>query len=116
MKMYWFDKEFHSQVVRETMTFRRFQQIENHSCMYSEKISKDTGESDPKSVNYDPNFKVTPCWRAFFIDAQSNKNPTVSLAEDETIIPCKVLTINHFATKTVFCSKKPIAYVLMCTT
>ncbi len=64
--------------------------------MYSEEGAKTTGESDPKSENYDPNFKVTPCWKAFLIAAQENMNPSISMSIDECIIPLKV----HNNTKT----------------
>ncbi len=40
--------------------------------------------------NWDPLFKIMPCWKAFFIAAQENMNPSEAVAIDECIIPLKV--------------------------
>ncbi len=88
--MYWADKEFKSDEVRESMTLKRFLQIEKYMRLYSEREAKRTGESDQKSPNYDPNYKVAPCWKSFFISAQANKNPSQDMVIDEQIVATKV--------------------------
>ncbi len=87
--MHWFSKEFMSEEVKSAMPYRRFRQISKQICLYSEDEAKLTGESDPASPNYDPLFKITPCWKAFLLAAQENKNPSEEMAIDECIIALK---------------------------
>ncbi len=84
--MYWQDAEFKSPEVYEVMSHRRFKRIEENMCLYSESEVKTTGEANPESKNYDPNYKVMGCWRACLLSAQDNKNPSLEMAIDECII------------------------------
>ncbi len=88
--MYWFDKELKSEEVWRMMSYSRFRNITKRSCLYSESVANRMKENDPASENYDPLFKISPCWKSFFISSQQNKNPTEAMAIDECIIPLKV--------------------------
>ncbi len=88
--MYWYAEDMKSQDIIKTMTLQRFREISRANCLYSEEECAKTKEGDPKSKNYDPLFKMNPCWKAFFIGAQENMNPSEAIAIDESIIPFKV--------------------------
>ncbi len=88
--MYWTDKEFKSENVITLMSWQRFTEIERYMCLYNEDEARSTGESNPNSPNYDPNYKVTLVWKAFLLSAQQNKNPSQDMVIDEQIIGTKV--------------------------
>ncbi len=72
------------------MPFVRFKEIQSYSRLYDEELAKQTGESVKGHVNYDPNYKVTPCLKCLLLSSQQNMNPMESVAIDECILGFKV--------------------------
>ena len=90
MKMYWKDPEMFSPGVKFLMKYDHFCEISRYTRLYSDAMARETGESDPKSVNYDPNYKINAVWKALILGFQRNKNPGQNMVIDETIIAFKV--------------------------